>query len=47
MTIEESIRKGPTKFQAALENTVPDVKKAMDELSVKFGKILYDKDIKG
>ena len=46
MTIEESIKKDPTKFQAALETTVPDVKKAMDDLSVKldeiFGKTIKD-----
>ena len=46
MTIEESIKKDPTKFQAALETIVPDVKKAMDELSVKldeiFGKAIKD-----
>ena len=46
MTIEESIKKDPTKFQAALETAVPDVKKAMDDLSVKldeiFGKTIKD-----
>ena len=46
MTIEESIKKDPTKFQAVLETTAPDIKKAMDELSVKldeiFGKAIKD-----
>ena len=46
MTIEESIKNDPTKFQDVLEGTVPDVKKAMDDLSVKldeiFGKAIMD-----
>ena len=46
MTIEESIKKDPTKFQTVLEATAPDIKKAMDELSVKldeiFGKAIKD-----
>ncbi|MBO6128711.1 MAG: hypothetical protein J6P79_07415 [Pseudobutyrivibrio sp.] len=46
MTIEESIKNDPTKFQAALEATSPDVKKAMDELFIKldeiFGKAIKD-----
>ena len=40
MTIEESIKKDPTKFQAVLESTAPDIKKAMDELSVKLDEIV-------
>ena len=36
MTIEESIQKDPTKFEAVLETKVPDLKAAMNELSAKL-----------
>ena len=36
MTIEESARNNPEKFQAILDNTTPAVKAAMNELSAKL-----------
>lgn len=36
MTIEESVRNSPAKFQAILDNTTPAVKEAMNELSAKL-----------
>jgi hypothetical protein len=46
MTIEESIKKDPTKFEAVLETKVPDLKAAMNDLSAKldviFGAAIKD-----
>ena len=39
MTIEESVQKDPSKFQAALDNATPDIEAALKEISVKFDKI--------
>ena len=36
MTIEESVKNNPEKFQAILETKVPAVKEAMNELSKKL-----------
>lgn len=36
MTIEESIKRDPSKFQAILVTKVPDVKAAMNDLSAKL-----------
>lgn len=36
MTIEESVKNNPEKFQAILETKVPEIKAAMNELSVKL-----------
>jgi len=36
MTIEESVKKDPTKFQAALDNATPAIEDALKEISVKF-----------
>ena len=39
-TIEESIQKDPSKFQAVLETKVPDIMTAMRELSSKLDGII-------
>lgn len=39
MTIEESVKSNPEKFQAILETKVPAVKEAMNELSAKLDTI--------
>lgn len=36
MTIEESVKNNPEKFQAILDSKVPAIKAAMNELSVKL-----------
>lgn len=36
MTIEESIKKDPTKFQEIIDNKAPEVRAAMQELSAKL-----------
>ena len=36
MTIEESVKNNPEKFQAILDNTTPAIKAAMNELSAKL-----------
>ena len=36
MTIEESVKNNPQKFQAILDNATPAVKEAMNELSAKL-----------
>ena len=36
MTIEESVRNNPEKFQAILETKVPAMEEALNELSAKF-----------
>ena len=40
MTIEESIKKDSSKFEAILETKSPDMKAAMDELSAKLDSII-------
>ena len=40
MTIEESIQKNPSKFQAVLETKEPDIMTAMRELSAKLDVII-------
>lgn len=40
MTIEESVKKDPAKFQAVLEQKKPDVQAALKELSVRFDEII-------
>lgn len=36
MTIEESVKNNPAKFREILDNTAPDIKAAMNELSAKL-----------
>ena len=36
MTIEESVKNNPEKFQAILETKIPAIKEAMNELSAKL-----------
>ena len=45
MTIEESVKNNPEKFQAILETKVPAVKEAMNELSKKLD-IIFNGAIK-
>ena len=40
MTIEESIRKDASKFKEIIDTKEPDIKAAMQELSVKLDKII-------
>ena len=40
MTIEESVKKDPAKFRATLETKESDIKKALEELSVKLDAII-------
>ena len=40
MTIEQSIKNDPAKFQATLESKVPDIQSALNDLSAKLDVII-------